>query len=142
MNMKKAGAMPKDSNEKSSWRRALSHLRGLHVPIGLHISALVVQSATWGYRLRECRGRETCSFPWLEDWHLIIAGGEFVLILYFWIGFAGLNAMLNRSRAPFRRIHCLILAMGILTLVAFAISAAIALALPVLEPMPNRLVIY
>lgn len=141
--MKTAKSSREQAPDVAAWRRPLLSLRGLHIPIGLHLSALAVQAYWWTEEILRCTARQHCTFPWLDAEQTIVAGLGMALVLYFWLGFGCLHALLDRSLAPFRKTPHLVLAMLATSAVAFVIAAALPLMLREPKPFPDpALTIY
>jgi hypothetical protein len=110
----------------AAWRRPFIALRGLHIPLGLHLSALMVQTYWWTEDAMRCAARRFCSTPWFSEEHAITLGVSTGLVLYFWLGFQVLHALLDRSLSPFRKAPHLVSTMIITTTLTLLIATALA----------------
>jgi len=134
---------PEDRADIAAWRRPFIALRGLHIPLGLHLSALIVQTYWWAEDAMRCAARRFCSSPWFSEEHAITLGISMGLVLYFWLGFQVLHALLDRNLAPFRKAPHLVFAMIITTALALLVATSLAWTIDDQVGRPNSgVVIY
>lgn len=132
-----------DQAHIATWRRPLVSLRGLHLPLGLHLGALIAQTYWWTSEAMRCSARSSCAFPWFSEEHAITLSLSMGLVLYFWLGFGVLSALLDRSFAPFRKAPRLALAMIATTALALLVATTLAFTLGHPSgPAAREIVIY